>query len=418
MKKTVFLKILSFVFAFAFAFETLPATFGFQTAVTVKAAEEYSLRKVDGKWQYFGSDGDVDTSYKGLAKNEYGWWYVENGEIDFSFTGMAKNQYGWFYAKNGKLDTTYTGLADNAYGTWYLKNGKLDLTFTGMAKDGKGWHYVQKGKVDNSYTGMAKNAYGWWYFKNGRIDYSYKGLAKNDYGWWYIENGTINFKYNGNAQNAFGYWVVTNGKVNTAATWKYNYALPTPKVADTSGDWKLLLVNRDYSLPTNYLSNVSLVYVCNSSERLDSRVAPQYEKMYNAAARDGIYLTPCSGYRSYDLQKRNFENRINSNISYGYSKVNATIEASKVILPPGTSEHNAGLAMDIICVQDSFENSPQYRWLCAHAQDYGFILRYPKDKQNITKIVFEPWHWRYVGVDAAKAMKNSGKCLEEYLGKA
>ena len=74
--------------------------------------------------------------------------------------------------------------------------------------------------------------------------------------------------------------------------------------------------------------------------------------------------------------------------------------------------------MDIICVQDSFEYSPQYKWLCAHAQDYGFILRYPKDKQSITKIVFEPWHWRYVGVDAAKAMKNSGQCLEEYLGKA
>ncbi|MBQ7654580.1 MAG: M15 family metallopeptidase [Clostridia bacterium] len=417
MKKTS-LKILSAIFAVVFAFGAFPAKLLPELTLSVSAAQEYSLRKVDGKWQYFASDSSVDTAYKGLAKNEYGWWYVKDGEIDFSYTGMAKNQYGWFYAKNGRLDTTYTGLADNDYGTWYLKNGKLDTTFTGMAKDSNGWHYVKNGKVNNTYTGMAKNPYGWWYFTNGKIDYSYKGLAKNDYGWWYIENGTINFKYNGNAKNAYGYWVVTNGKVNTSATWKYNYALPTPQVASTSGDWKLLLVNRDYSLPANYLDSVKLVYVCNSSERLDSRAAVYYEKMYKAAAAEGIYLTPCSGYRSYDLQKRNFENRINANISYGYSKINATLEASKVILPPGTSEHNAGLAMDIISVLDSFENSAQYRWLCAHAQDYGFILRYPKDKQNITKIVFEPWHWRYVGVEAAKAMKSSGKCLEEYLGKA
>ena len=415
MKK---IKVISAVLVLVFALGVIPSKTISRAVVCVKAEENYNLRKADGTWYYYDADGNIDYSYKGLAKNEYNWWYVKDGTIDFSFTGMAKNQYGWFYAKDGKLDTTYTGLADNDYGTWYMKNGKLDTSFNGMAKDKNGWHYVKNGKVDNAYNGMAKNQYGWWYFSNGKIDYTYKGLAKNEYGWWYIENGTINFKYNGNAKNEYGYWVVTNGKVNKSATWKYNYALPTPAVADTSGDWKLLLVNRDYSLPANYLNNVSRVYVCNSSERLDSRVAGFYEKMFNAAAKEGIYLTPCSGYRSYDLQKRNFENRITNNINYGYSKVNATIEASKVILPPGTSEHNAGLAMDIVSVQDSFENSSQFKWLSSHAQDYGFILRYPKNKQDITKIVYEPWHWRYVGVDAAKAMKSSGQCLEEYLGKA
>lgn len=416
--RKITVKILSAFFAVIFALGAFPAKMLPFASIGVNAQEEYRLRKEDGKWRYYDEKGQVDYTYKGLAKNEWGWWYVKNGEIDFSYTGMAKNQYGWFYVTNGKLDTSYTGLADNEYATWYIKNGKLDLTFTGMAKDKNGWHYLKNGKVDNSYTGMAKNQYGWWYLKDGKIDYSFKGLAKNQYGWWYIQNGTINFKYNGNAKNEYGYWVVKNGKVNTAATWKYNYALPTPAVADTSGPWNLILVNRDYSLPSGYLNSVNLVYVCNSSERLDSRAAVYYEKMYKAAAADGLYLTPNSGYRSYDLQKRNFENRINNNIYQGYSKVNATIEASKVILPPGTSEHNAGLAMDIISVYDSFANSPQYAWLCKHAQDYGFILRYPKDKQNITKIVYEPWHWRFVGVEAAKAMKKSGQCLEEYLGKA
>lgn len=203
-----------------------------------------------------------------------------------------------------------------------------------------------------------------------------------------------------------------------ASNWEYSYALDTPRIADTSGEWNLILVNRDYVLPENYIDSVELVYVCSSGERLDSRAASHYEEMFNAAARDGLYLTPCSGYRSYDLQKNNFENRINSNISQGMSKQDATVEASSVILPPGTSEHNAGLAMDIICVLDSFENTSEFAWLCENAQDYGFILRYPKDKQDITKIVYEPWHWRYVGVQTAMAMKKSGQCLEEYLGKS
>ena len=85
-------------------------------------------------------------------------------------------------------------------------------------------------------------------------------------------------------------------------------------------------------------------------------------------------------------------------------------------MPPGSSEHNLGYAMDIVCVEEYFEDSKQFKWLQKNAADYGFILRYPKDKQNITKVTYEPWHWRYVGVEAAKAMKSSNLCLEEYMG--
>lgn len=203
----------------------------------------------------------------------------------------------------------------------------------------------------------------------------------------------------------------------TVSDWKYIYAIDAPVVTDTEVKWNLLLVNREYYLPDNYIDTVNLVNVCGTQERLDSRAAIYYEEMFNAAAIEGIYLTPCSGYRSYDLQKSNFENRISYNESLGYSKIEATVEASKVILPPGTSEHNAGLAMDIINCLDSFENTQAFKWLYENAQDFGFILRYPKDKQDITKIVYEPWHWRFVGVEAAQEMKKSGHCLEEYLGK-
>ena len=137
-----------------------------------------------------------------------------------------------------------------------------------------------------------------------------------------------------------------------------------------------------------------------------------------ASLEDGIKLSPLSGYRSIAHQKRNFEARISLYMKQGYSKKQATIMASEIILPPQTSEHNAGLCMDILSIYESFENTKEYRWLQAHAADYGFVLRYPKDKQNITKITFEPWHWRYVGVEAAKEMKAKNLCLEEYLGVA
>ena len=90
--------------------------------------------------------------------------------------------------------------------------------------------------------------------------------------------------------------------------------------------------------------------------------------------------------------------------------------AATIILPPGTSEHNAGLAMDICSLEQSFDKTAEFRWLNEHAADYGFILRYTEEKQDVTKKIYEPWHWRYVGVENAKAIKASGKCLEEYLG--
>ena len=202
------------------------------------------------------------------------------------------------------------------------------------------------------------------------------------------------------------------------STYAYSYAGYNPKMADLSGDWRLWLVNRDYILPDGYTPTLAYsVTGDSSSKQLDYRVAPYYNEMYLAAKADGITLTTLSGYRSYNKQKTNFENKINTYLNQGYDKIKATQEAATIILPPGTSEHNAGLAMDICSLYESFENSNEYKWLDEHAQDYGFILRYPKDKQNITKIIYEPWHWRYVGAENAKAIKASGKCLEEWLGK-
>ena len=197
----------------------------------------------------------------------------------------------------------------------------------------------------------------------------------------------------------------------------YAYAGFTPKVTDVNVDLSKFIVNGNYALPEGYKPTLAEA-VKGSGVQLDYRVAPYYQAMYDAAKNDGITLTPVSGYRSYERQKNNFENRIKQYMNEGMNKTEATKKAAEIIMIPGSSEHNAGLAMDICSLSESFENTDEFAWLNEHAADYGFILRYPKaaEKREITGVTYEPWHYRYVGVEAAKDIKSRGITLEEYLG--
>ena len=201
--------------------------------------------------------------------------------------------------------------------------------------------------------------------------------------------------------------------LTTEATQKGTIDNPVVITIDDA-TWYLTLVNSSYRIPDSYTPD--LVSVCGSQERLDRKIALAYEKMFAAALNDGVTLTPCSGYRSYELQERNYNNKIKFFENQGYSTEEARVKAATIIMPPGSSEHNLGYAMDIVCVEEWFETTDEFRWLSENAADYGFIMRYPKDKQHITNVIYEPWHWRYVGVEAAKEMKENNLTLEEYLG--
>ncbi len=187
--------------------------------------------------------------------------------------------------------------------------------------------------------------------------------------------------------------------------------------SDTAS-WKLICVNRYRYVDSTVEKQIKLAYVAGSSERMDTRAAAAYEEMYQAAKNDGYKLTPCSGYRSYSTQKRLYYEFVNDYMNQGHTEAEAHDLASRRRNPPGCSEHNLGVGMDIICAASSanFQNTAEYAWLCENAHKYGFILRYPQDKADITGVKFEPWHWRYVGVENAESIKNSGLCLEEYLG--
>ena len=215
---------------------------------------------------------------------------------------------------------------------------------------------------------------------------------------------------------------VATKKQEPVSEYEYAYAGFNPSVAVVNSEkWNLLLVNQDYILPEDF--TVKTAEVKGGGQSLDYRVVPHYNDMVTAAEADGISLIPVSGYRSRQRQHNNFERKIKYYTDLGYGKAEATRIASEIVLMPGTSEHNAGLAMDFgtngnYTLDENFAKTDAFKWLSEHAADYGFILRYESDTKHITKITYEPWHWRYVGVKAAKEIKASGVTLEEYLGMA
>lgn len=211
----------------------------------------------------------------------------------------------------------------------------------------------------------------------------------------------------------------TEKKQNVVSNYKYSYAGFNPQIIniDANSSLSSILLNGTHVLPEGYEPTLAEA-VKGSGKYLDYRVAPYYQAMYDKALEDGIELTPVSGYRSYDLQVELFEDQIQLEIdNNGLDKTKATVAAATEVMIPGGSEHNAGLAMDICSLSESFEDTDEAAWLRENAADFGFILRYPKDEKSraITKVIYEPWHYRFVGVEAAKDITAKGVTLEEYL---
>ena len=184
-----------------------------------------------------------------------------------------------------------------------------------------------------------------------------------------------------------------------------------------SSDWNLLLVNPWNKIPGEYF--VELTNLVNGHS-IDKRVYPDLQAMIDAMRTEGLYPVICSSYRTYEKQQTLFNNEVSQCLAQGYSQKEAEAEAGKSIAIPGTSEHQTGLAVDIVDISyqildENQENTAVQKWLIKNSYKYGFILRYPKDKSEITGIYYEPWHYRYVGKEVAKEIYEKGICLEEYL---
>jgi D-alanyl-D-alanine carboxypeptidase len=193
-----------------------------------------------------------------------------------------------------------------------------------------------------------------------------------------------------------------------------------PVISDgqTATEWNLVLINGDNPLSEDFTAP-ELTQLRNN-QSIDSRVYPALQEMMDAARAAGYQPLICSSFRTWDKQEQLFQKKVQSYLDQGYAQAEAEEQAAFWVARPGTSEHQAGLAVDIVdtnyqILDEQQEKTAVQQWLMAHCAEYGFILRYPTDKNNITGVGYEPWHYRYVGVEAAKEIMEQGLCLEEYL---
>ena len=183
----------------------------------------------------------------------------------------------------------------------------------------------------------------------------------------------------------------------------------------------MVLVNHTSKMPDDYTFDTK---ECGSAtavnKTLQTVACDAFLEMQKAAAADGVTIWMQSGYRSVKYQTSLYERKTKYYLDKGYDNATAKEKAAAVVNPPGYSEHNCGLAADLNSpehtgLDEGFEKTAAFRWLCEHAGDYGFILRYPKDAEDKTEIIYEPWHWRYVGVENAAKINASGLCFEDYI---
>lgn len=200
----------------------------------------------------------------------------------------------------------------------------------------------------------------------------------------------------------------TNDYINTS-----NIQIKIPEKNNMIDDWKLTLVNCENKLPEDF--EIELAYI-DSTRQFDSRVIDELNEMLKDMKKNGISnVWVQSAYRSVEYQQNLFDDKVNTYIKQGKSREEAESLTLQTINRPGTSEHNLGLAVDFNYVDYDFENTKAFSWLKENAENYGFILRYKAEKEDITKVDYEPWHWRYVGVENAKAINELDMCLEEYI---
>ena len=183
----------------------------------------------------------------------------------------------------------------------------------------------------------------------------------------------------------------------------------------------MILVNHTNKMPENYTFETA---ECGSktavNKTLQTVACNAFLELQKAAAAENVTVWMQSGYRSVSYQTSLYEKKTNYYKQQGYDDAKAKEMAAAIVNPPGYSEHNCGLAADLnspehTTLDTGFADTAAFRWLCENAEQYGFILRYPKEAESVTGITYEPWHWRYVGAENAALLNQSGLCLEDAI---
>ena len=201
----------------------------------------------------------------------------------------------------------------------------------------------------------------------------------------------------------------------------YINATPAPTAAALTADelnagdgWMQLLVNSSNAIPDGY-APTELTELSNG-QSVDKRIYPSLQSMFDDARAQGVYPVVSSGYRTAKQQQSEMDDKIQEYIDDGKSEDEARALAATYVAQVGYSEHEAGLAIDIVAKANKSDDDTVWAWMKEHCAEYGFILRYPEGKEGVTGMSYEPWHFRYVGVETAQKIMGAGITLEEYLG--
>lgn len=194
------------------------------------------------------------------------------------------------------------------------------------------------------------------------------------------------------------------------------------EIAFSADDWKLVLINKQHPIPEDYTFTLGNIKTIKGDMQCDERIVEDLLSMMQAASQDSVNLAICSPYRDLKRQEVLFNRKIEAYMKKGMSYMEAYKISSQAVTVPGASEHQIGLAVDIISndyitLDEGFADTNAGKWLAEHSCEYGFILRYPEGKEYITSIEFEPWHFRYVGKEAATVITKEGLTLEEFWDK-
>mgnify|MGYP000904875423 CR=1 FL=1 len=229
--------------------------------------------------------------------------------------------------------------------------------------------------------------------------------------WEYLETELWKFKYE-DGTYAYDKWI-HEYYVDVDGKW-----IPDKEKEEAIdlNSWMLTLVNLENPLSADYVPSLAKL---SNGLMFDARAIDQLNAMIADAKAQGLSPIICSAYRTIDRQETLYINQVYKQKKRGFNQENAEEEARKRVAYPSTSEHNLGLAVDIVAqsyqlLSSKQEETKEMQWLIENCSNYGFILRYPKDKTEVTGIIYEPWHFRYVGVEAAKEIMKKGLCLEEY----
>lgn len=277
----------------------------------------------------------------------------------------------WRYEQSdGSLSTGWQKIGD----CWYFFSSQGEMR-TGWQYLGQNWYYFHPSGA--MATGWVQTGGKWYFFDaDGKMR---TGFVHDGNCWYYL--------------NENGAWTEDDPESHTAVTKTGKTASLKNGMFYVDG---ILIANKSYPLPAGYAPG-----------GLTSETQQAFSELHNAMAAEGLSLWVASGYRSYDYQAGLYRKYVNRD---------GKAAADRYSARAGYSEHQTGLAFDVNQVDDSFANTPQAKWLAEHAWEYGFIIRYPKGKEGVTGYQYEPWHLRYLGKETAKAVQDSGLCLEEYLG--